>query len=143
MLCFFFAAVLGMGLTTSLSGWADANQWQRHPELCVEEVCRHLSPRDCDDVTEVNRVLQACTANYDGACVRASCGLLSPSDCNELAELTLIARACSNNVDGNCVTSVCGRLGRTDCDSVEEVARVAIQCGRANPYPSPYPVPYR
>jgi hypothetical protein len=46
-------------------------------------------------------------------------------------------------VDGNCVTSVCGRLGRTDCDSVEEVARVAIQCGRANPYPSPYPVPYR
>jgi hypothetical protein len=46
-------------------------------------------------------------------------------------------------VDGNCVPSVCGRLGRTDCDSVEEVARVAIQCGRANPYPSPYPVPYR
>jgi len=77
------AAVLGMGLTSFLSGWADANQWQRHRELCVEEVCRHLSPRDCDDVTEVNRVLQACAANYDGACVRTSCGLLSPSDCND------------------------------------------------------------
>ena len=51
-------------------------------------------------------------------------------------------RACSNNVDGDCVTSLCRRLGSTDCDSLEEVARVAIQCGRANPCPVPYPVPY-
>jgi hypothetical protein len=143
MFCFLLAAGLGVGLTASFSGRVDANQWQRHPERCVDEVCRHLSPRDCDDVMEVNRVLQACTANYDGACVRASCGLLSSRDCNELSELTLIARACSNNVDGNCVTSVCGRLGSTDCDSVEEVTRVATQCGRANPYPFPYPVPHQ
>jgi hypothetical protein len=142
MLRLFLVAAFGLGLTTSLSAQTDANRWQRHPERCVEEACRHLSPRDCDDATNVNRLLQACAANYDGQCVRACCGLLSARECNELSEVTMIAGACSNNVDGDCVTSICRRLGSTDCDSLEEVARVAIQCGRANPYPVPNPVPY-
>jgi hypothetical protein len=142
MLRFFLVAAFGLGLTTSVSAQTDANRWQRHPERCVEEACRHLSPRDCNDATNVNRLLQACAANYDGQCVRACCGLLSARECNELSEVTMIAGACSNNVDGDCVTSICRRLGSTDCDSLEEVARVAIQCGRANPYPVPYPMPY-
>jgi hypothetical protein len=142
MLRLLLVAAFGLGLTTSLSAQTDANRWQRHPERCVEEVCRHLSPRDCDDATNVNRLLQVCAANYDGQCVRACCGLLSARECNELSEVAMIAGACSNNVDGDCVTSICRRLGSTDCDSLEEVARVAIQCGRANPYPVPNPVPY-
>jgi hypothetical protein len=138
MLRLFLVAAVGLGLTTSLSAQIGVDRWQRYPERCVEEVCKHLSARDCDDATNLNRLLQACTANYDGECVRASCGLLSARECNELSEVTRIARACSNNVDGNCVTSICRRLGSTDCDSLEEVARVANQCGSANPYPVPY-----
>jgi hypothetical protein len=136
MLRFFLVAAFGLGLTTSWSAQAQSDRWQRHPERCVEEACKHLSARDCDDTANLNRLLQACTANYNGDCVRACCGLLSARECNELSEITLIARACSSNVDGNCVTSICRRLGR-DCDSLEEVARVAIQCGRANAYPIP------
>jgi hypothetical protein len=60
MLRLFLVAAFGLGLTTSLSAQTDADRWQRHPERCVEEVCRHLSPRDCDDATNVNRLLQAC-----------------------------------------------------------------------------------
>lgn len=130
-------AALGIGLTI-LPTQTDGEQPVRHPELCVEAACSYLSERDCADTSDVERLLQACTANYSGDCVRVSCALLGGLDCNEVSEVTAIARACSNNVDGDCVTSVCRRLGRTGCDDFEEVARVARQCGRANPYAIPH-----
>jgi hypothetical protein len=130
--------VAALGIVGSmLPAPADGQPPVRHPELCVDAACGGLSERDCADTTNLGRLLQACTANYNGECVRVSCGLLGALDCNEVSEVIAIARACSNNVDGACVTAICRRLGRTGCDEPEEVAAVARQCGRANPYAIP------
>lgn len=137
-MCLGLVAALGMGLSM-LPALVDGQQPVRHPELCVEAACNHLPQRDCTDTSNLDRLLQACTANYNGECVGVSCALLGALECNEVSELTAIARACSNNLDGDCVTSICKRLGRTGCDDPEEVARVARQCGRANPYALPQP----
>ena len=51
MVRLFLVAAFGLGLTTSVSAQTDADRWRGHPERCVEEACRHLSPRDCDDAT--------------------------------------------------------------------------------------------
>jgi hypothetical protein len=137
MLRLLLIAALGIGLSM-LSAQADGEQPVRYPELCVEAACSHLAARDCTDTANLNRLLQACTANYNGDCVRVSCALIGTLNCNEVSELTAIARACSNNLDGNCVTAICGRLGSKDCDDFEEVASVVRQCGLANPYATPY-----
>lgn len=136
--CLLLVAALGVDLSM-LPAPADAAPPVRHPERCVEAACNHLSQRECADTANLDRLLQACTANYNGDCVRVSCGLVGALECNEVSELAAIARACSNNPDGNCVTSICQRVGRTGCDDTEEVARVARQCGRANPYAVPPP----
>jgi hypothetical protein len=68
-----------------------------------------VTPRDCADTANLNRLLRACTANYNGDCVRVSCGMLGALKCNEMSELTAIARACSNNLGGNCVAGICRR----------------------------------
>ena len=138
MLRLLLIAAFGVGLPLVLSARADGEQSDRHPELCVEAVCERVSERDCDDAADLDRLLQACTANYNGDCVRASCGFLKALDCNDVSEVTKIARACSNNLDGNCVTSICRRLGSTDCNSLEKIARVARQCSLANPYAIPH-----
>jgi hypothetical protein len=131
-------AILILHVTVAFATLTDGMQLDRHPELCVEDVCRFLARSDCDDPAELNRLLQACTGNYNGECVRVSCGFLRTSECNDASEVTEIALACSNNVDGNCVSVICQKLGSTGCNSLPKVAQVARQCGRANPYVIPY-----
>jgi len=138
MLRLLLVAALGVGLSI-LPARAEGEQPARYPELCVEAACSYLAERDCADTAKLNRLLQACTANYNGDCVRVMCGFLGAIKCNEISELTAIARACSNNLDGNCVAGICRRLGSRDCDDFDKVTPIARQCGRANPYTTPYP----
>jgi len=137
MLRLFLVPVFGWSLIMAWSAPAGGQQCERHPELCVDAVCKQVSEIHCDDAADLDRLLHACTGNYNGECVRVSCGFLRAPDCNDVSDVTQIASACANNVDGNCVTTICRRLGSTGCNSLAKVTRVARQCGRANPYAIP------
>ncbi len=95
MLRLFLVPVFGWSLIMAWSAPAGGQQCERHPELCVDAVCKQVSEIHCDDAADLDRLLHACTGNYNGECVRVSCGFLRAPDCNDVSDITQIASACA------------------------------------------------
>jgi hypothetical protein len=95
---------------------------------CIDSVCSHLSPFDCDDASEIQAVAGVCKGNIDGDCVNSYCAKLGKFGCDDFSEVAQVAGLCKGLSSGDCSTTVCNHLGKFGCDDMSEIQSVAGVC---------------
>jgi hypothetical protein len=95
---------------------------------CVDVACEKLGRYNCDDVSEIQQVGEACRGNRGGACLAAACSKVGRYNCDDLSEIAVIGKACRGNFREACLEAVCARVGRYNCDDISEIRIVGEAC---------------
>ncbi|HEX7674010.1 MAG TPA: hypothetical protein VF412_07560 [Bdellovibrio sp.] len=94
---------------------------------CVEAVCNHLSPFDCNSQSGLADITRNCR-NVSGVCVNSICNRVSHFDCDEKSELFTVTNMCRGVVDMSCVDYICSRLSYFDCNELDKLRKIVDQC---------------
>lgn len=95
---------------------------------CMKAACTKLPRRECDDDSEIKRVIEMCRGNVNGDCVQNATRRLETSDIDDLHEMEKIAIECRSNLGGTCIALYINNLSENDVDDDYEVIKFIKKC---------------
>lgn len=112
------------------SAWAakDTQRDCRPLGDCFKTACDSLGAFECDDLSEIQQVKNACRRVRGDECLKTSMKYLSVIDYNDLEEMVELAKSCEGYVTSECITYTCDKLGSISCNDLDEIVAVNRSC---------------
>ncbi len=95
---------------------------------CNDVACDLVGDFNCDSLSEVERIGNACRGNHNGLCLRSMCRRLGSYNCDSVQEVEQVAGFCRGSLNEKCVDLSCKLVGEYNCDSFSEVERIGRAC---------------
>ena len=95
---------------------------------CMRAACGKLPKDECDDDSEIRRVIEMCKGNVNGECVQNATKRLDASDIDDIYEMEKVAIECRSNLGGACVGLYINNLSENDVDDDYEAINYIKKC---------------
>ena len=113
---------------TQNKSFDNPSQCNPNSTSCMRAACGKLPKDECDDDSEIRRVIEMCKGNVNGECVQNATKRLDASDIDDIYEMEKVAIECRSNLGGACVGLYINNLSENDVDDDYEAINYIKKC---------------
>jgi hypothetical protein len=95
---------------------------------CTDVACDLVGSYNCNDVSEIERIGNACRGNHSGRCLESLCNKVGSYNCNDISEIEQVAASCRGSLNEKCVDKACEYVGSYNCNDISEIQRIGAAC---------------